>query len=163
MNRSCSELISRALWRAHPIIYQCNSYCPKLLWKSLVLFAPSQVQGVGKNEMQWKEQNEPLLFNHPLCASQINIYFNAASLFLVESAAHLYKYQRYMRLMISSGVNEELGLQRGAVGAAGTLAEFKGKPGERQRAQDMDPAACSCPTALHLTLTSHREGLFVCG
>lgn len=81
---------------------------------------------------------------------------------LVESASHLYKYQRDMRLMNSSGINKEPGLQRGAVGAAGTLAEFKGKPAEQAESSGLDPAACSSPTALHLTLTSHHGGLFVC-
>lgn len=119
-------------------------------------------RGMEKNEIQGKEQNKPLFFNHPLLRISNKCLFQRSITSLVESASHLYKYQRDMRLMNSSGINKEPGLQRGAVGAAGTLAEFKGKPAEQAEGSVLDPAACSSPTALHLILTSHHGGLFVC-
>lgn len=119
---------------------------------------PHKCRGREKNEIQGKEQNKPLFFNHPLLRISNKCLFQRSITSLVESASHLYKYQRDMGLMNSSGINKEPGLQRGAVGAAGTLAEFKGKPAEQAASSGLDPAACSSPTALHLTLTSHHRG-----
>lgn len=47
---------------------------------------------------------------HPLCTSQINT-FKCSITSRVESASHLYKYQRDMQLMNSSGINKNAGLR----------------------------------------------------
>lgn len=79
--------------------------CYANLW---CYFAPHMGREI--NYIQWKEQIKPLFFNHPLFASQINI-FQCSITSLVESALHLYKYQREVRLMNSSGIDEEAGLR----------------------------------------------------